>query len=51
MHFKNYDWDHERDHDWHEFASVEETNEPETFKISIENVIDLIIKSNLCAFL
>ena len=42
LHFKEYDWDNEMDHNWHEFASVEETNEPVTLKISIENLIDLL---------
>ena len=42
LHFKEYAWDNEMDHDWHEFASVEETNEPVTLKISIENLIDLL---------
>jgi hypothetical protein len=42
LHFKDYDWDDDIDHDWHELASVEETNEPVTLKISIDNLIDLL---------
>lgn len=30
LHFKEYDWDSELDHDWHEYEGVEETNEAST---------------------
>ena len=27
MHFKEYDWDDEIDHDWYEFSGMEEKND------------------------
>ena len=41
MHFKEYDWDDEIDHDWHEFAGLKETNDIPTIE-SIEELIERI---------
>jgi hypothetical protein len=35
MHFKEYDWDDETDHSWHEFMGIEETNRKEEFSLNI----------------
>ncbi len=35
MHFKEYDWDDETDHDWYEFSGIEETNDIPTTEQSI----------------
>jgi hypothetical protein len=40
MHFKEYNWDDEIDHEWHEFHAIEETNQDATTKISIEEFIE-----------
>jgi len=35
IHFKEYDWDDEIDHSWHEFMGIEETNRKEEFSLNI----------------
>ncbi len=42
LHFKEYDWDDETDHHWHELESIEETTEAEIQPISIENFLESI---------
>ena len=42
MHFKEYAWDDEIDHDWHEFDSITETTLESTESISIEVFINEI---------
>lgn len=42
MHFKNYPWDSEIDHDWHEFDSLEETTNSATGNISMESFLNKI---------
>ena len=42
MHFKEYDWDNDVDHDWHEFIGVEETSEVATDQKSIEDFMEVI---------
>ncbi len=44
MHFQEYPWNSEIDHEWHEFDCLEETSELSTEKISIEDFISLIQK-------
>lgn len=41
MHFKEYVWDNETDHDWHEFEYVKESGSNPTEDISI---LDFLIK-------
>jgi hypothetical protein len=40
MHFKEFDWDDEIDHQWHEFQAIEETNQAATTKMSVEEFIE-----------
>ena len=47
MHFKEYAWDSEIDHDWHEFNGVEETVEQATDNNSIEGFLLLVAKTKL----
>ena len=47
MHFKEYTWDSDLDHNWHEFDSAEETEEMATEEISIEDFIDQIEKKKV----
>ena len=47
MHFKEYGWDSDMDHDWHEFDSAEETQEAATQEISIEDFLDQIGKKKV----
>ena len=42
MHFQEYPWDSEIDHDWHEFDTLEETSELATENIPIEDFLNLI---------
>lgn len=42
MHFKEYEWDEEKDHQWHEFESLEETAEAKTVEMSIEDFLEII---------
>jgi hypothetical protein len=42
LHFKEYDWDAQIDHDWHEFECVEETSNIPTEEQSIEDFIERI---------
>ncbi len=42
IHFKNYNWDDEIDHQWHELESIEERTEAETQPRSIEDFLELI---------
>ena len=44
MHFKEYPWDTDIDHDWHELDSLEETNELSKEKISIEEFLFNVAK-------
>ena len=46
LHFKEYPWDLEIDHDWHEFDLIEETSEPVTENISIEDFLNQIRMKN-----
>jgi hypothetical protein len=46
IHFKEYAWDSEIDHDWHEFISIEETLEKETKTITISIFLSIIEKLN-----
>jgi hypothetical protein len=47
MHFKEYDWDYEIDHDWYEFSSIEETSDTPTAQQSIEDFIERIKVSKI----
>jgi hypothetical protein len=42
MHFKEYDWDDETDHNWQEFCGIEETNDIPTAEQSIEEFMERI---------
>ncbi|MEO9146287.1 MAG: hypothetical protein ABI237_12105 [Ginsengibacter sp.] len=42
MHFKEYDWDEEVDHEWHEVESIVETAEAEVQAVSIEDFLEII---------
>ena len=42
MHFKEYSWDNEADHEWHELDCIEETTEHATIEVSIEDFIEAI---------
>ncbi|HEY6434960.1 MAG TPA: hypothetical protein VIY47_00085 [Ignavibacteriaceae bacterium] len=42
LHFKEYAWDSEIDHDWHEFNCTEETTEESTEIKSIKDFLNLI---------
>lgn len=44
MHFREYSWDTETDHEWHEWDCVEETTDAKIVKPSIEAFIKLISK-------
>lgn len=39
LHFKEYNWDNEIDHDWHEFESVEGTDEKATEAYTIDEFL------------
>jgi hypothetical protein len=39
IHFKEYPWDPETDHEWHEFEFIQETLERVTENISIEDFL------------
>ena len=43
MHFQEYSWNSEIDHEWHEFDCLEETLETSTEKISIGDFLNLIV--------
>ena len=43
LHFKEYTWDSEIDHFWHEFEGIEETLEEVTEKNCIEDFISLLL--------
>ena len=47
MHFKEFAWDSEIDHDWHEFESIEETLELVTTGNNIEDFLSLVTKTKL----
>jgi hypothetical protein len=40
MHFKEYDYDDETDHQWHEFQTIDETNDEATTTIPVEEFIE-----------
>ena len=42
MHFQEFSWNSEIDHEWHEFDCLEETTEQSTEKKSIEDFLKLI---------
>jgi len=42
MHFLEYPWDSEIDHQWHEFEFIEETSELVTENISVEDFLNRI---------
>ena len=42
MHFQEYPWNSEIDHEWHEFDCLEETTEQSTENKSIEDFLNLI---------
>lgn len=42
MHFKEYNWDNEIDHYWHEFSCLGETTEAETIQMTIDKFIETI---------
>lgn len=44
MHFKEYSWDNDLDHEWHEFDCVEETTEVKTVNTLIEDFIGRTVK-------
>ena len=45
MHFKEYEWDEQKDHQWHELESIEETAEAETVEMSIKDFLEVIRRS------
>jgi hypothetical protein len=47
LHFKEYAWDSEIDHDWYEFESIKETLELVTTESNIEDFLSLINKTKL----
>jgi len=47
MYFKEFKWDAEIDHDWHEFESIKETLEKVTEENSIEDFLMLLNKSKV----
>jgi hypothetical protein len=47
LHFKEFTWDSEIDHDWHEFESIEETLDLVTTGNNIEDFLLLVIKTKL----
>jgi hypothetical protein len=47
MHFKEFGYDSEIDHDWHEFESIEETPEAITVENNIEDFLLLVNKTKL----
>jgi hypothetical protein len=47
MRFKEYAWDSEIDHDWHEFESIEETLEQVTTGNKIEHFLLVVTKTKL----
>ena len=47
MHFKDYPWDSEIDHDWHGFDSLEQTTGSTTDNISIEAFLKRIQRKQL----
>jgi len=42
MHFQEFPWNSEIDHEWHEFECLEETTEQSTENKSIEDFLNLI---------
>ena len=42
LHFREFSWDSEVDHDWHEFERLEETLDRVTHEKSIEDFLQLI---------
>jgi hypothetical protein len=47
IHFKEFAWDSEIDHDWHEFEGIEETLEEATNNRSLEGFLLLVSKTKL----
>jgi hypothetical protein len=47
MHFKEFGYDPQIDHDWHEFESIEETVEVVTVETSIEDFLLVVNKTKL----
>jgi hypothetical protein len=47
MHFKEYSWDSDIDHEWHEFENVEETTEDAAGESNIETFLFLVSKTRL----
>ena len=47
MHFTEFSYDAEIDHDWHEFESIEETIEDVTAKMSIDDFLSIVKKTKL----
>ena len=45
--FKEYGWDNEIDHTWHEFQEIKETEEKVTKKNTIEDFIKAVEKTKL----
>ena len=39
VHFKNYAWDNQIDHEWHEFESIKEIKEETTESINIDEFL------------
>ena len=44
MHFKEYSWDSDIDHDWHEFEYLEQTLDSVTEKFSVEDFLNQILQ-------
>ena len=47
MHFEEFPWYSEIDHEWHEFESIEETIEDVTSKMSIDDFLSIVNKTKL----
>ncbi len=47
MHFKDYAWNSEIDHDWHEFESIDKTLGPITMSNDIDKFLLLVSKTKL----
>ena len=47
MHFQEFPWNSEIDHEWHEFESIEETIEDATAKMSLDDFLSVVNKTKL----
>ena len=47
MHFNEFAYNSEIDHDWHEFESIEETTEDITSEMSIDDFLSVVNKTKL----